>query len=877
MSEDVGERKPKRGRWVLGLAFFALFLAIAIVPPLVSINNYKARITHLMSASVGRPVRLSSVEMRLLPMPGFVLSDLTIEEDPAYGAEPVLHANTVVASIRLQSLWLGRLEIGRISVDEASLNIVRTPEGLWNLDPFFRTAAQKSHPAGGGAESHVVPLPYLEATNSRINFMRGAEKMPFSLVNTDLSFWQENPGDWRVRLKGEPSRTDQSLELSGSGDTGVVRLEASLRRAAELRQMPLHLDLEWSDAQAGQLTRLALGSDAGWRGNLTGELHLDGTLDAAQVKTRLRADSVHRAEFAPVEPLDFDARCSMLYRFSQQAVDNLVCDSPLGNGHVRLSGDIPAEGRGPHLTMEMDKISASAVLDAMRTVRSGIGRGLEARGTIAGKLVYNPDAAVIAADPSALAKANRHIKKDKTPGPRVVQGPLTGSLIAGGLQLSGDSLSSPIQVAKVAFEPAQPSLGQHAALVANASVPLGGATPMTVAARVALSGYSITLRGPASVARARELAKVAGVSQGLWLDSLAGEPIVVDLSAEGPWVVPENIVVAATLPQNPASVTAMQSNQVPQSTPPVDKLGGTITLNNANWKVDYLANAVMISQATLHFDGDGSRWDPVEFSYGPVNGTATLTLPAGCVEPCTPRFAVDFGTLDAAALQAAILGAHEKGTLLTELIARLSSKKTSAGASWPYAEGTVKAETLVLGPLTLHDARAAVRIAANGVEIPSYEAKLLGGSVNGNGLINPAGGDRDKPGYTIGATFEKLNPAEVGELAGSHWKGGELEIDGKVELSGFTGADLAKSAHGLLHFDWKRGSVAGATEVVAVPAELAHFDRWTGDAEVANGAITLKDNAVKLGARKGVVNGSLAFGDPAKLTLAAAKETQAKR
>jgi hypothetical protein len=309
----------------------------------------------------------------------------------------------------------------------------------------------------------------------------------------------------------------------------------------------------------------------------------------------------------------------------------------------------------------------------------------------------------------------------------------------------------------------------------------------------------------------------------------------------------------------------------------VDKLGGTITLNNANWKVDYLANAVMISQATLHFDGDGSRWDPVEFSYGPVNGTATLTLPAGCVEPCTPRFAVDFGTLDAAALQAAILGAHEKGTLLTELIARLSSKKTSAGASWPYAEGTVKAETLVLGPLTLHDARAAVRIAANGVEIPSYEAKLLGGSVNGNGLINPAGGDRDKPGYTIGATFEKLNPAEVGELAGSHWKGGELEIDGKVELSGFTGADLAKSAHGLLHFDWKRGSVAGATEVVAVPAELAHFNRWTGDAEVANGAITLKDNAVKLGARKGVVNGSLAFGDPAKLTLAAAKETQAKR
>jgi uncharacterized protein involved in outer membrane biogenesis len=877
MIEDAGERRHKRRRWVLGLAFFALFLAISIVPPLVSINNYKGRITHLMSSTVGRPVRLSSVEMRLLPTPGFVLTDLTIEEDPIYGAEPVLHANRVVASVRLLSLWRGRLEIGRISVDEASLNIVRTNEGLWNFDPFFRTAAQKSHPAEGAAESHAVPLPYLEATNSRINFMRGSEKLPFSLVNADLSFWQENPGDWRVRLKGEPSRTDQSLELSGSGDTGVVRLEASLRRAAELRQMPLHVDLEWSDAQAGQLTRLALGSDAGWRGNLTGEIHLDGTLDAAQVKARLRADSVHRAEFAPIDPLDFDARCSMLYRFSQQAVDNLACDSPLGNGHVRLTGDIPAEGRGPHLSMEMDKISAGAVLDAMRTVRSGIGRGLEARGAISGKLVYNPDAAVIAADSGVSSKVVKQIKRGKTPASRVVKGPLTGSLVAEGLQLSGDSLSSPIEVAKVAFEPAQPSPGQHAALMGNASIALGGATAMTVVARVALSGYEITLHGPASVSRARELAKVAGLSQASLLDSLAGEPIVVDLNAEGPWVVPENIPAAGTLPQNPVTVTATQPNQVVQSAPPVDKVAGTISVHNANWKADYLANAVMISQATQHFDGSGSRWDPVVFAYGPVNGTAIVNLPAGCIETCTPKFEVDFGTLDAGALQAAILGAQEKGTLLSELISKLSSKKASAGPQWPVAEGTVKAETLVLGNLTLHDATAAIRLTGSEVEIANYEAKVLGGHANGNGVIKPAGGDRDKPSYTVGATFEKLNPAAVGELAGLHWKGGELEIDGKVDLSGFTGADLEKSAHGLFHFDWKRGSLADEREAGAIPAELARFDRWTGEAEVANGTITLKENSVKSGVRKGVVDGTLAIGDPAKVTLAAPKVALAKR
>jgi hypothetical protein len=104
-----------------------------------------------------------------------------------------------------------------------------------------------------------------------------------------------------------------------------------------------------------------------------------------------------------------------------------------------------------------------------------------------------------------------------------------------------------------------------------------------------------------------------------------------------------------------------------------------------------------------------------------------------------------------------------------------------------------------------------------------------------------------------------------------------LEIGGNVDLSGFTSNDLATTAHGKIHFEWKHGSVAGEEEAGAVPSVLAHFDRWTGDAEVANGAITLIDNSVKLGSRKGVVEGKLAFGNPATLTLAAPKVTQAKR
>ena len=139
--------------------------------------------------------------------------------------------------------------------------------------------------------------------------------------------WRESNGNWRVRLRGQPARTDVVLDLA---DTGIVRMEATLHPAPQLNQMPLHVDIDWRQAQLGQLSRLVLSSDQGWRGDMTGELHLDGTAASARIESRLRASGVHRAEFAPAAPLDFDATCSFIVQFGHRSVENLVCKSPVG-------------------------------------------------------------------------------------------------------------------------------------------------------------------------------------------------------------------------------------------------------------------------------------------------------------------------------------------------------------------------------------------------------------------------------------------------------------------------------------------------------------------------------------------------------------------
>jgi len=68
--------------------------------------------------------------------------------------------------------------------------------------------------------------------------------------------------------------------------------------------------------------------------------------------------------------------------------------------------------------------------------------------------------------------------------------------------------------------------------------------------------------------------------------------------------------------------------------------------------------------------------------------------------------------------------------------------------------------------------------------------------VHGSGTLHTG----NKPDYSLEGQFEKLSPAEVGKsCSGVHWSGGELDADGKVELSGFTDKDLTASAKGTLH------------------------------------------------------------------------------
>src|SRR3954467_169672 len=219
-------------------------LAGIFVPPLVTANRLKGRIAGAISNSLGRRVTFGDIHVRLLPQPGFDITDFIVEDDPPFGAEPIVRADEVTAYLRLTSLWQGRLEIAQLSLQNPSLNVVRNERGEWNLAaPLARASQVQAAPTAQRQAEARPRFPYIEASDGRINLKVGQEKKSFAFSEADFALWLASEHEWRMRLEARPIRTDANLS-----DTGTLRVEGSAVRVAADGDTPLRFDFEWDKA-----------------------------------------------------------------------------------------------------------------------------------------------------------------------------------------------------------------------------------------------------------------------------------------------------------------------------------------------------------------------------------------------------------------------------------------------------------------------------------------------------------------------------------------------------------------------------------------------------------------------------------------------------
>ena len=543
---------------------------------------------------LGRPVTCDSIELRLLPQPGFYLENVAVGDDPAYSAEPILHADEVNAYLSAQ-LALARPAGNRPPQSELSQPQPGRARGC-QLEPRIAPVEGLAHPG----RAHLGPLsksrprfPYIEATNGRINFKYGLEKSVFSFTEADFTLWSPAENQWRMRLEARPVRTDMPVT-----DTGTVKAEATMQRAALLRDAPMKATVTWERVQLGNLTRLIYGEDRGWRGALEASAQFSGTPGCAPFHHRAKLRDFRRFDISSGDAANLNATCEGELNVSASLLQNTECHLPLEGGLLSVQGTL----RGLHsprydLSISAENLGADAVLNLARRAKRNLPDDLTATGTIsasfhASRLSEAPSTWIGNLEVNSLAVHSAVLGKDLTVNKAVAMANTAEALPAWPSRPSRKSLTAPARPGGAELRPAA---GRRHSGHGRWNARRRALCPASQGRCHARASAAVC---PGHGASARPKFSLAG-------------PAAIDLVIGGNWA----------------------SFEAPQVT-------GTAQLKNARAEVPGLSAPVEISSARVELDRDRFALRNASATVGKISLSGSAGFPRSCdgESPCESSF-----------------------------------------------------------------------------------------------------------------------------------------------------------------------------------------------------------------------------------------------
>jgi uncharacterized protein involved in outer membrane biogenesis len=739
----------------------AVLLAVAalVLPPFINVGRYKSRVIDSMSKALGRSVTCDSIELRLLPQPGFYLANVAIGDDPGYSLEPILHADEVTAYLGVSSLWRGRLEIARLRLDYPSLNLVERDDASWNFESLLWKASRtQAAPTSTRLSTSRSRFPYIHATNGRINFKYGLEKSVFSFTDANFTVWSPAENQWRMRLEARPVRTDMPVT-----DTGTVKAEATMQRAELLRDAPLKATVLWERVQLGNLTRLIYGEDRGWRGALEASAQFSGTPGALHFTTAAKLRDFRRFDISSEGEANLNATCEGELNVSTSLLQHTGCSLPLEGGKISVQGTL----RGLHsprydLAISAENLGANAVLNLARRAKHNLPDDLSATGTISASF-----------HASRLSEAHSTWIGNLTVNSLVLHSSVLGKDLAINKAVATANTAEPPPTSRRG-RAAKTSPPLRALVVQNFDLALGASTPATVEGTLDHERFALHLKGDATLERLQQFARALGVGAPKF--ALSG-PAALDLLIGGNWA-------------------SFDSPQV----------SGAAQLRNASAEVPGLSAPVEISTARVELGGDRFAVRNASATVGKVALGGSASFPRSCdaESPCDATFELSTDDLNPERWNE-VLNPRLKKTPWYYFGGGRGGGNVMANL---HATGHIASRRLTLGAAnggTIGSAFATGFSIANGIlELKNTRADLFGGAVSGEWRIDFTGSE---PSYESSGAASRIQAEKLAPLLKGSLGSGSLGLQYKLQMAGWDAASLSRSASAEAAFTWTGGAL----------------------------------------------------------------------
>jgi len=774
----------------------ALVIALFLFRP--GIFQLRNRISNSIGNALGRHVTIDNVRLHALPRPGFDLEGLVIYDDPAFSAEPMIRAQSVFAAVRLRSLLRGRLEIAMLSASEPSINLVRGGDGRWNLASLIERNSQIPAAPTLKPDSERRPaFPYLEATSARINFKVGPEKKSYALVDGDVALWQDSENSWGARVEAQPTRTDFNLT-----DTGKVQINATWQRAANLHMTPMRVTFSWQKGQLGQITTLLTGRDRGWRGGVDLTASLAGTPEALAIESQVAIQGFRRYDILDNRNVRLAMHCTGRYDAATRSLADLLCESPVGGGTLRLSGAIGASTapRSYDLTLEATDIPLASVGELAHEAKRQLPRDLTATGIVNAEFhavrTGSEPAQFTGKGEAREVRLRSNSEKDS----------ITFNSVP--LVLVGENCCHDRSVIvvtpgrrratrEVDSEPTEPHLRfGPAPVVVNASA------PVSAGGWISVQGYSFFLRGDLELKNLFRLENTFGVPG---LQPAAEGFAKLDMTVAGEW----------------------QGLSAPNAL-------GTAQLKNVRAEVRGLNTAVDIAAANIILTPDLTRVQQVSAWTGDTHWNGAVRAPRHCAPSCLFQFDLSADRLSTGNLVQWF--AQRPATRPWYRILSSTNQASSEQAAGGSALAALRAHgNLRVAQFEMKNALAtqvATELTADHgkIRLDHLRGQFLQGTHEGNWTINASSQPLT---YHGSGTLKGIALERLSALMNDAWITGNADGAFDLETSGASFQEMLASADGKLQFSMRNGTFAHI-ELPGAPAPLPVY-RFSGSLQVNDG------------------------------------------
>ncbi|MEO6029846.1 MAG: AsmA family protein, partial [Candidatus Binatia bacterium] len=296
---------------VVGIAVFAMLNLRALI------GAHRDQLVARVERIVGRPITVGAVVPSWWPL-GIRLGQVTLGEDPAFGAGPFLVADGVIMSVRPWPLVHGRIEAAGVVLERPALTLRRNGEGEWNV-ASLGDSTRDGGADGGGAKrkerrhSFRIPLEWAigvalsQVRDGTITIEDGRDGEAVQLVLRHVRLHADD-----VRL-GAAARLRLEAAVFAA-DAADLLLDVRVPNLGErdVEHTPFTARLALTDADLGKVGVWVRRPDlaSGRVGSLT--LDAAGTLEALHASLDLRIDDpalrVGSVPVGAVQPATLQAR-----------------------------------------------------------------------------------------------------------------------------------------------------------------------------------------------------------------------------------------------------------------------------------------------------------------------------------------------------------------------------------------------------------------------------------------------------------------------------------------------------------------------------------------------------------------------------------------